>query len=279
MQKIGKIFGIFLILLGVGLYLYPVIMTENLNKESKTYVKQIDHEYLENQNRNFKKDPFYQKIKKYNKSIYENGQKDFKDAWSYTQFPIPLDGFEEERCGYIKIPAMDVKLPLYIRATESNMAKGAAVLGQTSIPIGGKNTNAVIAGHRGYQGAPYFREIEKLKAGDKVIIKNKWQKLTYRVTGISIIEPTDSEAVKIQPGKDMITLLTCHPYRSHGKYRYVVYCERDHGQKISKDIKIDAKPFITFQSSEPDIHREQIVRLIAFVIIILCVIRVFRRKS
>lgn len=270
-----KVFGIFLILLGVGLYLYPVVMTENLKKESDSYIREVDEAY----GQDYRTDPFYQKIKKYNESIYENGQKDFKDAWSYTWFPIPLNGFENERCGYIKIPAMDVKLPLYVRATESNMAKGAAVLGQTSIPIGGKNTNAVIAGHRGYQGAPYFREIEKLKVGDKVIIKNKWKKLTYRVTKISIVLPNDSDAVKIQPGKDMITLLTCHPYRSHGKYRYLVYCERDHGQKIPKDTEIHTKPFITFQSSEPDIRRERIVRAVAFIVILLCVFRVFGKKS
>jgi sortase A len=57
---------------------------------------------------------------------------------------------------------MNVELPLYWGATSEHLAAGAAVLGQTSIPIGGVNTNSVIAGHRGYQGAPYFREIENL---------------------------------------------------------------------------------------------------------------------
>lgn len=62
--------------------------------------------------------------------------------------------------------------------------KRRTVLGNTSLPIGGNNTNSVIAGHRGYQGAPYFREIEKLQIGDKVYIKNQWESITYIVKRI-----------------------------------------------------------------------------------------------
>ena len=229
--------------------------------EAISYQKEVDNAYKQNKEQKKKKesDSFYQSIKKYNEDIYKNGQKDFKDAFSYTWFPIPLNGFKEERCGYIKIPAMDVQLPLYVRATKKNMAKGATVLGNTSLPIGGNNTNSVIAGHRGYQGAPYFREIEKLQIGDKVYIKNQWEKLTYIVKRIKIVYPNDSDEVKIQPGKDMITLLTCHPYRSHGKFRYVIYCIRDQGQKLPAQ-KIRTMNDTYFESSKWDIQREKIVR-------------------
>ena len=84
----------------------------------------------------------------------------------------------------------------------------------------------MIAGHRGYGGYDYFRHIDKLEPGDEVIITNLWDTLTYRVTDIKIVSPDDVNAILIQPGKDMITLLTCHPYASGGKYRYLVYCER-----------------------------------------------------
>ena len=209
-----------------------------------------------------------------NEDIYKNGQKDFKDAFSYTWFPIPLNGFKEERCGYIKIPAMDVQLPLYVRATKKNMAKGATVLGNTSLPIGGNNTNSVIAGHRGYQGAPYFREIEKLQIGDKVYIKNQWEKLTYIVKRIKIVYPNDSDEVKIQPGKDMITLLTCHPYRSHGRYRYLVFCERDTSKRPVKKKKavVETKDAtILYESSEPEIKKEDTIKQAAGAFIVFCI--------
>lgn len=106
------------------------------------------------------------------------------------------------------------------------MADGAAVLSQTSIPIGGKNTNAVIAGHRGWVGASYFRYITDLEVGDEVIITNLWETMTYTVSGVRIIDPTSVDDILIREGKDMITLLTCHPYASGGKQRYLVFCER-----------------------------------------------------
>ena len=71
-----------------------------------------------------------------------------------------------------------------------------------------------------------------------MIIKNPWEILDYRVTKIKVIDPYDMDKILIQKGKDMVTLLTCHPYRGHGRYRYVVYCMRDHRQKIRRQKEI-----------------------------------------
>ena len=84
----------------------------------------------------------------------------------------------------------------------------------------------MIAGHRGYGGYKYFMDIELLEPGDEITITNLWGKLTYAVTEIQIISPDDVDAILIQPGRDLITLLTCHPYASGGKYRDLVFCER-----------------------------------------------------
>ena len=173
---------------------------------------------------------------------------------------------------------MDVKLPLYLGATLENMRKGAAIMGETSLPLGTKNSNCVIAAHRGYEGIPYFREIERLKVGNRVIIKNPWEKLTYRVEEIKIIQPDDSDQIKIQKGKDMVTLLTCHPYRGHGRYRYVVYCIRDHGQKIAEKKNSTIKD-MHFQSSEWDIRREKIVRYVGLMLLIFFGIGIIMPKK
>jgi LPXTG-site transpeptidase (sortase) family protein len=65
-----------------------------------------------------------------------------------------------------------------------------------------------------------------LSIGDEVVITNLWERLRYRVVGTKIIEPHEIENILIQPGRDMVTLLTCHPYASGGKQRYLVYCQR-----------------------------------------------------
>lgn len=164
----------------------------------------------------------------YNQQIYTDGQSTLSEAGSYQAavFSLTDYGLPDETFGVISISKLNLEMPLYLGATDENMAKGAAVLSGTSVPIGGSNTNAVIAGHRGWGGAAYFRYITELSIGDEVIITNLWERLRYRVVGTKIIEPHEIENILIQPGRDMVTLLTCHPYASGGKQRYLVYCQR-----------------------------------------------------
>lgn len=149
-----------------------------------------------------------------------------KSAYEVSQFKLADYGLDSEVFGIISIPKMDLEMPLYLGASETNMANGAAVLSQTSIPIGGIGTNAVIAGHRGWSGYKYFMDIELLELGDEVTITNLWDTLTYQVADIQIVSPDDVDAILIQQGRDMITLLTCHPPNTGGRYRYLVFCER-----------------------------------------------------
>ena len=167
-------------------------------------------------------------MQEYNREIYATGQSGLRDAWAYQQpsFSLTDYGVESNTIGVINIPAMNVELPIYLGATSENMAKGAVHLSQTSLPIGGENTNCVIAAHRGWYGAPYFRYIDILKIGDEVKITNLWETLTYKVSEVKIIDPDDIDEILIQPGRELLTLVTCHPYASGGLYRYVVYCER-----------------------------------------------------
>ena len=170
----------------------------------------------------------YTAIQRYNDWLAESAQCYLTDRASTEAIPFYMTryGLPDEVFGVLRIPAMELEMPLYLGANEANMANGAAVLTQTSVPIGGKNTNAVIAGHRGYSGYKYFRDIELLQKGDLVYISNLWGELVYEVTEIRIVYPNDVDAILIQEGKDMLTLMTCHPPNSGGKYRYLVYCER-----------------------------------------------------
>lgn len=164
----------------------------------------------------------------YNDAIWEEKQAGLCDPWAYQQpsFTLGEYGLEEEVFGVLSIPALDLEMPLYLGATASHMAEGAAHLSQTSLPIGGRNTNCVIAGHRGWNGADYFRYITDLQPGNEVMITNLWETLTYRVTDTRIIMPNEVEQILIQEGRDMITLLTCHPYASGGKQRFLIFCDR-----------------------------------------------------
>ena len=164
----------------------------------------------------------------YNETIFTEGQSGLSCEYDYQKpsFILAEYGLEDEVFGVISIPAMDLNMPIFLGATEKHMADGAAHMSQTSLPIGGNNTNCVIAGHRGYGGASYFRYIEKLQIGDTVSITNLWETLEYRVVQIKIIYPNEVKEILIQENRDLLTLLTCHPYASGGKQRYLVICER-----------------------------------------------------
>ena len=167
-------------------------------------------------------------MQNYNREIWEQRQVGLCDPWAYTQpsFKLGEYGLEDEVFGVIAIPKLGIELPIYLGASSKHMADGAAHLSQTSLPIGGENTNCVIGGHRGYRGASYFRYITDLVPGDEIVITNLWGELRYTVVETQIIEPYEVDQVLIQPSRDLVTLLTCHPYASGGKQRYLVICER-----------------------------------------------------
>lgn len=278
MKGLFRIFGVVLLVAGAGLFLYPDISAWIREYQTAKYIEEFNHRsetddlkvqhHGEEEAMSLQKesDKRYKEILDYNKYIYETGQADFKDICSYTQLPISVENLEDDAFGYLEIPAIDAVMPLYVGASDENMSKGAAILGQTSIPIGGMNTNSVIAGHRGWRGASYFLDIEQLTAGDRIYITNFWETLVYQVESTKIIEPYDSDAVRIQDGKDMITLITCHPYMSHGKYRYVVYCVRDEkgadGMAKGADLAVgNAVPDGTvYGSSQKMINGEKLLR-------------------
>ena len=175
----------------------------------------------------------HKEMQRYNTEIYENRQEGLCDAWSYEQSAISLSefGLNSGAVGVLKVPKMGIEMPIFLGASRNNMSRGAAQLGQTSIPIGGNNTNCVLAGHRGWSGARYFLDIELMQRGDMVYIENFWETLCYQVTDIKVIYPDDIKELLIQEDKDMVTLFTCHPYWA-STYRYAVFCERVYGVDI-----------------------------------------------
>lgn len=237
-HKVVFIAGLIFLVMSAGLLLYPVAAPKIYQIEANQVIREFDDRLQEKRaeealkDRSEKKESgyfneLYKKMKAYNRNLYKSNQENLVDAFAYeqTSFDLTQFGFDENMIGYIEIPRMRIRLPIYLGANEPNMRLGAVHLTETSLPIGGKNTNSVIAGHRGLSGAAMFRDIESLQIGDPVTITNFREKLAYRVVEIAVILPTETDKILIQPNRDLVTLITCHPYR-HNDQRYVVYCER-----------------------------------------------------
>lgn len=232
-RKIIRGFAFIALFAGIVIFFYPQIEQWISEQKEQKRIEQYEEEIsnLKDSDTDKKEelllDYLYSEMQIYNEKIYKEGQRNLKDPFSYEEASFDLTewGIEDNMFGYLLIPKMDQELPVYLGASKENMKKGAVHMSQTSLPIGGENTNAVIAAHRGMSSAAMFREIEKLEPGDPVTIRNPWGELTYRVSYCEVLEPEEIKKVLIQDGKDMLTLLTCHPYPVNNK-RYAVYCER-----------------------------------------------------
>ena len=225
MRKTSLVLAALLAVVGVCVMLWPVFTGHRLQADTDAAVQEFLAEHDEPEQ---KCPELLAALPVYNQRIYVEKQSGLVDLEACEEPAADLTayGIEDEIIGVLEIPAMELTMPIYLGASDVHLAAGAAVLGNTSAPIGGANTNCVIAGHRGWRGADYFRHIDKLAVGDTVKLTNLWETLTYTVADIQIIQPHEVEKIKIQPNRDLLTLLTCHPYASGGKQRYVVYCER-----------------------------------------------------
>ena len=233
MRKLSFMLAALLAVAGVCVMLWPVVTGHTLQTNADEAVQN----FLEERKPEQQYPELLADLQAYNQRIYDEKQSGLVDleACEAPAADLTAYGVEDEIIGVLEIPTMELTMPVYLGASDDHLAAGAAVLGNTSAPIGGDNTNCVIAGHRGWRGADYFRHIDRLTVGDTVKLTNLWETLTYTVADIQIIQPHEIEKIKIQQGRDLLTLLTCHPYASGGKQRYVVYCEKTaHHEAISQ---------------------------------------------
>ncbi|MFC5221274.1 class C sortase [Bifidobacterium leontopitheci] len=114
--------------------------------------------------------------------------------------------------GTIRIPKISVDLPIYHGTSEEALAAGSGHLYGSSLPVGGKGTHAVITGHRGLVNALMFTRLDEMVKGDFFYIEVMGETLGYKVDRISVILPDDTSQLKITPGEDRVTLMTCTPY-------------------------------------------------------------------
>lgn len=237
MRKVLSILCVLLVLSGALFAAFPLLsgffLDTRMHMETSRFLemreKQKEEDSTVGLTENTGEDSLYPELLSactgYNKTTVDSHQANVTSEQEPI-FSLQDYGLESEVFGVLSVPKIDLELPVYLGATQENMALGAAIMNGTSLPTGDGDANCVIVGHRGYHGAPYFRYIDKLEKGDAIYLKTPWETLTYTVGETKIIEPDDVDAILIQPGRNLLTLLTCHPYASGGKYRLLVFCER-----------------------------------------------------
>ena len=112
----------------------------------------------------------------------------------------------------IKIPSIDVNLPIYHGTDTATLDKGVGHLFGTALPVGGESTHTVLTGHTGLGNATMFDQLTSVKMGDVFYIETAGRHLKYQVTDIRVVLPTETESLNKVEGKDLATLITCTPY-------------------------------------------------------------------
>lgn len=214
-KRIGLIFVVLLFVVGIGIMSYPMIsaMINNraLAQGSEAYyntVKNMD-------NKRYKE--LLTQAKNYNKSLTDNviitdpfDEEAYRKIGANYEKTLDVDG--KGLIGYVEIPKISVNLPIYHGTSEEVLQKGAGHLQNTSFPIGGKSTHSVISAHTGMPTATMFDYLTEMKKGDVFYIRVIGKTLKYEVDQIKVILPDKTENLRVIPGEDHVTLLTCTPY-------------------------------------------------------------------
>lgn len=148
----------------------------------------------------------------YNEALAANG-----DRWHLTDeqkqtYENTLDITGTGIMGYVTIPRIKVKLPVYHGTSEGVLQIAAGHLAGTSLPVGGETTHAVISGHTGLPSAKLLTGLDELQKGDTFAFHVLDETYTYQVDQISVVLPSDISKLNIESGKDYATLITCTPY-------------------------------------------------------------------
>lgn len=210
----GKILRIIGYLLGFSVLLYPTVSNYLQEKNATTIVSSYE-QTLQNVQPEEEQQIFTQAAA-YNASLtaissvedpFSNGTQEESEAYSAA---LNLDG--NGMMGYLKIPKIRVTLPIYHGTEEPVLQKGVGHVGNTSLPIGGKSTHSVLTGHRGLPSAELFTDLDQLEIGDLFFVKVMHETLAYEIDQIQTVLPEQTEALKIVPEQDLMTLVTCTPY-------------------------------------------------------------------
>lgn len=139
--------------------------------------------------------------------------------------------------GYIQIPSINVKLPIFHTTNDDVLQIGVGHLEGSSLPVGGENTHSVLSAHRGLPSASLFTDLDKVEIGDDFFVIIMGEYYAYEVDHIDVVEPDDTSLLAVEEGQDLCTLITCTPYGVNTQRLMV----RGHRVEYTPELLADAE--------------------------------------
>ena len=219
-KKISAILFGLLFLVGFGILVYPTVSNQWNTYRQSQLISNYQSVVQDMSAEDFSKE--WEKAEAFNATITQNNL--YSDVFGEsttdlqsTEYWKVLNEAGDGVMGYLSIPKINIKLAIYHGTADDVLQTGVGHLNGTKLPIGGESTHCVVAAHRGLPSAKLFTDIDQLRNGDKFYIHVLDQVLAYEVDQIlPMVDKDDHEtlenALKIEDGKDQVTLFTCTPY-------------------------------------------------------------------
>lgn len=275
-EKLTIFLFILMIVVGLGIILYPLISNQ-LSKMN--YQKVIDnYQNTVHQKKNSQNEQFINEARAYNHALTSTNIVDvFQNpkSESSNEYLSILNINNNGMMGYISIPKIDVRIPIYHGTSSDILQKGVGHLEGSSFPVGGENTHAILSAHRGLPSSRLFTDLDQLEEGDVFYIYILDQVFAYQVNQVLVTEPSETDALRIVDGKDYVTLVTCTPYAIN-THRLLV-----RGERIEYNSDTEAQVAVDKSLSTADIilYVSLFVAIIFIIIAIVALIRYKKKKG
>ena len=272
-EKLIIFLFILMIVLGLGMILFPLISNQVNKIQYQKVIGTYDDKIV--QNSETENNQMLTEAREYNSSISTT---DIIDVFqnpvqtNSTEYLSILNVDDNGMMGYISIPKIDVRIPIYHGTSSDILQKGVGHLEGSSFPVGGESTHAILSAHRGLPSSRLFTDLDQLEEGDIFYIYVLNEVLAYQVDQILVTEPSETEALKIVDGKDYVTLVTCTPYAIN-THRLLV-----RGERIEYNKQVEEQTVEDRSLSTADIIL-YISLIIAILLIIIAVIVSVRHKK
>lgn len=221
-KKGSLIIGIIFLIVAFGFVLYPLISNTINNCFA---LSTIDNYKSKVANLKDSKSRYLTDAEEYNHNLSK-----LVNDFTYSSDSV-IDGYDnilnfgDGLIGYIEIPKINVKLPIYHGDRDKVLEKGVAHIPNTAFPIGGIGNHSVLSAHTGYPTQVFFDNLDDLAIGDEIKVSVLDETLIYKVTAKNIVKPDNISLLSVDDRKDLISLITCYPYGVNS-HRLIVTAER-----------------------------------------------------
>ena len=234
-NKISTILLSLAFLAGLSLLLYPTVSDYWNSLHASKAVADYSAEVSQLTQEQY--DDIWAAATAYNQSLQSRENNFYLTDKQKEQYESLLDVGGTGIMGYIEIPNINLSLPIYHGTDDSVLQIAVGHLEWSSLPVGGTGTHCVLSGHRGLPSAKLFTNLDQLVEGDTFVLRVLDEVLTYQVDQILIVEPNDTDALQIEPGEDLCTLVTCTPYGIN-THRLLVRGHRVENQAQGETIRV-----------------------------------------